>query len=60
MTYAWGWLVYVSEGPMDTQRYTRYYLRELKDQIEYLFEEAERSIAVVKNPLPRLREVRLE
>ena len=53
VTYAWGWLIHVSAGSMDTRRYTRYYLREVSDQIDFILEETEKAVDFAKKPLMR-------
>ena len=53
VTYVWGWLIHVSEGPMDTRRYTRYYLREVNDQLDFFLEETGKAVDFAKKPLTR-------
>ena len=59
VTYAWGWLIHVQDGPMDTGRYTQYYGNEVKDQLGYFVEEAGKLVAFARKPLPERKEFSL-
>ena len=57
VTYAWGWVLHVPDGQMDTPAYSEYYWQELKDQVQFVVKEAEMIIEISKNPLPRPKEM---
>ena len=59
VTFAWGWILHVYQGNMDTKSYTAYYLHEVNDRIHHTIEKAERVIDKVKKPLPARKEFEL-
>ena len=56
LTYAWGWVIHVQDGFMDTHRYTEYYLNEVKERTLYFVKEPGKIIEWVKKPLPARKE----
>ncbi len=57
LTYAWGWVIDVHYGAMDTRRYTRDYMIEVKEQARFVFEGAEKFVSLAKRPIPRPAEL---
>ncbi len=56
LTYGWGWVHHVKQGPMDTQSYTEYYEREVMDQASHLIEYAKKALNFAEKPLPARKE----
>ena len=59
VTFAWGWVLQVYQGHMDTRSYTAYYWHEVNNRIHRYIEKAEMIIDKVKKPLPARKEFEL-
>ena len=53
VTYSWGWYLHVQRGPMDTSRYTAYYLHQITDTAHAIVEKSGNLLNFAKKPIPR-------
>ena len=59
VTFAWGWVLHVYQGNMDTRSYAATYWREVNHRMHRYIEKAEIIIDKLKKPLPARKEFEL-